>query len=425
VKTILVIGGGIIGLCTAYYAMRRGHKVTVVERGGPDHDCCSLGNAGMIVPSHFVPLAAPGMVGLGLKMLVDPEGPFAIRLSLDPELLDWCWKFACSCTHAHVQRAGPVLRDLNLASRACYEELSSEPGADFGLTQRGLLMLCKLPETLREESKLADSARGLGLAAEVLDSKQAAILDPGLRMDIAGAVYFPQDCHLTPYRLVAGLTRVLQEQGVHFHWNTEVHGVLARQRCVEGVTTSSGALTADETVIAGGAWSSRLARSLGLKLPMQAGKGYSITVAKPRALPGLCSILAEARIAVTPMGSSLRFAGTMEITGLDPSINQRRVDGIIKSIPRYFPDIAPADFAGVPIWSGLRPCSPDGLPYIGRFRRYDNLSVATAHSMMGLSLGPITGKLVAEILSDEQPSLPIDLISPDRYEGSSARSFEG
>ena len=414
-KSVLIVGGGVIGLFTAYYANRRGYKVTVVERGGPDHEGCSLGNAGMIVPSHFVPLAAPGMVALGLKMLPNPEGPFAIRPALDPDLLDWCWKFMRSCTEEHVRRSSPVLRDLNLASRACYEELASMPGHDFGLMRRGLLMLCKQPETLHEESKLAETACRLGLSAEVLGPEQAAKLDPGIRMDVAGAVYFAQDCHLTPRRLIAGLVRELENDGVRFHWNTEVLALLAGNDAVEGAATSEGTIAADETVIAGGAWSSRLARPLGLKLPLQAGKGYSLSLDRPRRLPDLCSILTEARVAVTPMGDALRFAGTMEITGLDQSVNRARVNGIIKSIPRYFPEFQTDDFAGVPVWSGLRPCSPDGLPYIGRFRQYANLSIATGHAMMGVSLGPITGKVMAELIANESPSIPIDLLSPDRY----------
>jgi D-amino-acid dehydrogenase len=154
---------------------------------------------------------------------------------------------------------------------------------------------------------------------------------------------------------------------------------------------------------------------LGLKLPLQAGKGYSLSLDRPRRLPDLCSILTEARVAVTPMGDALRFAGTMEITGLDQSVNRARVNGIIKSIPRYFPEFQTDDFAGVPVWSGLRPCSPDGLPYIGRFRQYANLSIATGHAMMGVSLGPITGKVMAELIANESPSIPIDLLSPDRY----------
>ena len=415
--SIAVVGGGVIGLFTAHYARQRGFEVTVIDRGGPSHDSCSLGNAGMVVPSHFVPLAAPGMVALGLKMLPNPEGPFAIRPALDPDLADWCLKFARSCTAEHVRRSSPLLRDLSLASRQLYEELAALPGMDFGLTKRGLLMLCKSPATLHEETVLADRACKLGIAAEVIGPERAAKLDAGIRMDIAGGVYFPQDCHLTPGRLMAGLTESLAASGVRFVWESEVTGGDTSGRALERLSTSAGPIKADEYIIAGGAWSAHLAQTLGHKLPMQAGKGYSMTLEAPRELPKLCSILTEARVAVTPMGNSLRFAGTMEVTGLDLSINRRRVDGIVKSVPKYFPELNAGDFTGVPVWSGLRPCSPDGLPYIGRLRRFENVSVATGHAMMGVSLGPITGKLMSEVLSNEPTSIDIAMVNPDRYAG--------
>jgi D-amino-acid dehydrogenase len=148
---------------------------------------------------------------------------------------------------------------------------------------------------------------------------------------------------------------------------------------------------------------------------MQAGKGYSLTLPQPRRLPSVCAILSEARVAVTPMGSTLRFAGTMEISGLNQEIHRRRVQGIIKSVPQYFPEYQPADFLRIQPWCGLRPCSPDGLPYVGRFGRFANLSVASGHAMMGVSLGPVTGKLMAEMLSGEEPSLAIEQLSPSRY----------
>jgi D-amino-acid dehydrogenase len=415
-KHVLVVGGGIIGLCVAYYAARRGHRVTVVERGGPDHNGCSLGNAGMIVPSHFVPLAAPGMVRLGLRMLLNPEGPFAIRPRASADLMHWGWRFVRAANAAHVERSAPLLRDLNLRSRCLFKELADEWGSDFGLTRRGLLMLCKTERTLREETHVAGSARRLGLPAEVLTPEEAARLEPGVQMDIAGAVYFPQDCHLDPARFVAELTRALTKHGATFCWSTDVTDWRTDGKRVHAVQTSRGELTADEFVLAGGAWSGRAARDLGLFLPLQAGKGYSVTLPTAPQRPSICAILTEARVAVTPMdGALLRFAGTMEIGGLDTAINRRRVKGMLKSIPRYFPEFQPDDFAALPVWAGLRPCSPDGLPYIGRPRRYANLVIATGHAMMGVSLAPITGKLVAEIVSDQSPSIETELLRPDRY----------
>jgi D-amino-acid dehydrogenase len=414
-KTILVVGGGVIGLCVAYYARQKGHRAILVERGAPDHDSCSLGNAGMIVPSHFVPLAAPGMISYGLKAMWHPESPFYIRPRLSPDLADWGLKFAQAATPERVAKAAPVLRDLNLASRQCYIELAEQRDNDFCLQQKGLLMLCKTGEALHEETENAQKAIALGIPAEVLTPEETGRLEPNVKMDIAGAVYFPKDCHLSPNRFIAGLTRQLQADGVTFQWGTEVTGWRTTNGTVHGVVTSQGELQADEYVIAGGAWSPQVARGLGVNLPMQAGKGYSLTLTQPKRLPEICAIFVEARVAVTPMAGALRFGGTMEIAGLDESINPTRVRGIINAVPNYFPEFSADDFAGVQPWRGLRPCSPDGLPYIGRFKRYANLSVATGHAMMGLSLGPITGKLMAQVLSDEPPEMDLALLDPDRY----------
>jgi D-amino-acid dehydrogenase len=414
-KSVVIIGGGIIGLCSAYYAMRKGHQVTVVERGGPDHNSCALGSAGMIVPSHFVPLAAPGMVATGLRMMWNPESPFYIRPRASSELIGWAWKFCRAANAAHVERAAPLLRDLNLASRRCFEDLAENLGADIGLVKRGLLMLCKNEHTLEEEARTAKQAQQLGVPAEVLSREQTSKLEPDIRMDVAGSVYFPLDCHLTPQNLLAGLTAALEKGGVRFSWSTEVTGWRATAGRIDAARTNREDLSAQEYVLAGGAWSPQTLRGLKCWLPMQAGKGYSITLPRPRSLPKICSILAEARVAVTPMGSSLRFGGTMEIAGLDQSINPARVRGLTHSVPKYYPEFSPDDFQGLPVWCGLRPCSPDGLPYLGRVERYSNLSVAAGHGMMGLSLGPITGKLMAEILSDEKPSVDLRLLRPDRY----------
>ena len=414
-KHIVIIGGGVIGLAVAYYAQQRGHRVTVLERGAAGHDSCSLGNAGMIVPSHFTPLAAPGMVALGLKWMWNPESPFYVQPRLDGDLLAWGLKFWRAATPAHVRAAAPLIRDLSYASRACFEELAAQPGFDFGLEKRGLLMLCQTQHALDEEAQTAAKARALNIPAEVLDAKATAALEPGVRMDIAGAVLFPQDCHLTPQRFLADLQRAVIGAGGEVVFDSEVTGWRCESRKIVAARTARGEIAGDEFVLCGGAWSAELARELRLAVPMQAGKGYSLTLPHPRQLPKLCAIFTEARVAVTPMNGTLRFGGTMEIAGLNERINPRRVAGIIKSVPRYYPDFSPDDFASIRPWSGLRPCSPDGLPYLGRTRAYENLCLATGHAMMGLSLGPITGQFIASILSGEKPALDLELLDPDRY----------
>src|SRR5262249_35241007 len=245
-KSVIVVGGGIIGLFTAYYVAQKGLKVTIVERGGPDHDCCSLGNAGMIVPSHFVPLAAPGMVGLGLRMLLNPEGPFAIRPSLDKELIGWCLRFIRSANAGHVARSAPLLRDMHLMSRTCYETLASELDESFGLVQHGLLMICKTRHALDEETQLANEAYKLGIRAEVMNPAQIARLDPKITVDAAGAVYYAQDCNLNPNRLVAALVKTLPRVGVEFHWDSEVIGWTSGAAGIKTIVTRCGEYRADE-----------------------------------------------------------------------------------------------------------------------------------------------------------------------------------
>ena len=415
-KQVLIIGGGVIGLASAYYAAQRGHRVTVIERHGEEDGNCSSGNAGMIVPSHFVPLAAPGMVALGLKWMWNPESPFYIQPRLSGELFSWGLKFWRAATPEHVRRSAPLLRDLSLASRTCFEELSALPDSDFGLVKKGLVMICKTQRALDEEGHYAARANELGVPAGVLDGKGLAQLDPNVTMDAAGGVYFPKDCHLLPDRFMATLKQHAAKAGVKFEWNTEVTGFTQQNSRLTSVRTSKGDFHGNEIVLAGGAWSPVIARELRLDIPIQAGKGYSLTLAKPRQLPQICAIFTEARMAITPLAGKLRFGGTMEIAGLNEDINLRRVQGIIKSVPNYYPAFSSQDFDGITPWCGLRPCSPDGLPYLGRTKKFANLTVAAGHAMMGLSLGPITGRLVAEFLSDEKPSFDLRLLNPDRYQ---------
>ena len=414
-KRVLIIGAGVIGLSTAYYAARRGHQVTVVDRNPERRDGCSFGNAGMIVPSHFTPLAAPGMIALGLKWMWNPESPFYVKPRLSPELLSWGIKFWQAATPAHVQRAALLIRDLSLASRKCFEELAELPGNDFGLVKKGLLMLCKSQHALEEEAKTAQQARNLGIPAEVLTFRDTASLDPNVTMDIAGSVYFPLDCHFSPSRFMESLQGLAANAGTQFVWETEVKGWQTQAGIISAVATNHGILRADEYVLCGGSWSPCTARGLELNIPLQAGKGYSLTLARPPELPSICSILTEARVAITPIGSALRIGGTMEIAGLNEHINPVRLQGIIKAVPNYYPKFKPEHFVGIQPWCGLRPCSPDGLPYVGRTRRYRNLLLATGHAMMGMSLGPITGKLVSQLLSGEASAIALDQLNPDRY----------
>lgn len=406
---VVVLGAGVIGLSIARECARRGHRVTVIERQARQRDGCSFGNAGMVVPSHFIPLAAPGMVALGLRWMWNPESPFYIHPRLDLDLLAWAWRFWRASTRAQVERAAPLLRDLHLASRAAYAAMAET----CALEQRGLLMLCQSVHALEEEAHTAAKARDLGVPAEVLDAKQTAALDPGATMDICGSVFFPKDCHLRPERYLSALEGALADGQVLYE--TEITGWAREGGRLRAVRTARGEIAGDVFVLAGGVWSAELVEGLGLRLPMQAGKGYSVTLPEPVERPQLCSILTEARVAVTPMGDTLRVGGTMELAGLDERISTRRVEGIVRSFTRYFPRFRPEHFEGIAPWRGLRPCSPDGLPYLGRTRAAENLVVATGHAMMGLSLAPVTGELAAQLVDREPPRFDLTLLAPDRF----------
>jgi D-amino-acid dehydrogenase len=415
-RTVVVIGGGIVGLSAAWYARRDGHRVIVVERGSPDRDCCSLGNSGLVVPSHVIPLASPGAIRVALRSIFNPRSPLRLHPRLDPEYLRWCWLFWRNANEGHVRRSAPALRDIALLSKKCYEDLTQAWGNRFHFTQQGLLMLCGTTHGFDEEAGTAELVRALGMPAEILDARAAAALEPGIEMAIAGAVRYPIDSHLAPQLFVAEITRQLQAGGVELRWSTGTRGWKTSGARVTALSTDDGEIAGDEFVLAAGSWSGQVARTLGLRLPLQAGKGYNLTLQQPRVLPRMSAILLEARIAMTPMGSTLRFAGTLQLAGLDGSIDRRRVQAMIDSIPRYYPQFSARDFQGITPWSGLRPCSPDGLPYIGRTRRFPNLIVASGHAMMGLSLGPGTGLLVSDLVARRQPSMSLERFDPDRFD---------
>jgi len=415
-RSVIVCGGGIVGLCTAHYLARDGFDVTVIERNPEGADSCAQGSAGYVSPSHVEPISAPGMVWQGLKWMTSSRSPFYIKPRLDPELMRWGWLFAKSCTPEHRLRAAPVLAQHCLESRKLFVELAAQTGNSFEFETQGLFNLCQTPEKLAAYEKgLAALANSVGVEAKILTPAQVAALEPGARMDIAGAVYFPIDAHISPRKFIPALVALLKQQGVKFHWATSVYGWRSEGGRVTGVSTSAGELTADEYVLATGSWAPETIRGLGLRLPMQAGKGYSLTIERPRFQLKKPMILSERRVAVTPMGQTLRFGGTMEIAGHVDRVRPERIAQIKAAAQVYFPDMSPTDFDGIQPWFGYRPVSPDGMPYIGRFARQANLTAACGHAMLGVTLAPITGHVVSELLAGKKPSVDLSLTSPDRF----------
>ena len=413
-KHIGIIGGGIIGLCSAYYLNKAGHRVTIFDQGDLQNGC-SFGNAGMIVPSHIIPMAAPGMISKGIRWMFQSASPFYIRPRLSRDLIRWGYFFHKSATKENVDRAVPALKEISLLSKAQYQQLAKELPFDFGFQERGLLMLYQTEESEREEAETAKVANLNGIEAHVLNAGEVQKLEPEVKVKVRGGVYFPGDAHLTPQQLMHQLIPLLKSKGVIFQMQIAINDFIIEERKVKEVKTNENEYHFDELIVAAGSWSGSLCSKLGLSLPMQAGKGYSFTLPDMEKNIRVPSIFIEARVAVTPMGNSLRFGGTMEIAGIDHRINMNRVKGIVDAIPHYYPEMnVPIPNQEV-VWHGLRPCSPDGLPYIGRLNRLKNVILATGHSMMGLSLGPGTGKLIAEIVNEEKESINIHLFDPERF----------
>lgn len=409
-----IIGGGIIGLSSAYYLTKAGHKVTIIEQSDLK-DGCSYGNAGMIVPSHIIPLAAPGMISKGIRWMFNSTSPFYVKPRLNSDLIKWGYQFYRHATKDHVNKSIPALKELSLFSKAQYQQLAKELPFDFGYHERGLLMLYQTRETEHEEAETAYIANDHGIEARILSDEEVQKLEPDVKVSVRGGVYFPGDAHITPQALVTKLIQFLKENGVVFLTNTVVNDFVVEHSKIKSIHTNHGEHTFDEVVIATGSWSGQVAAKLKMSLPMQAGKGYSFTLRNVEKNIRIPSIFLEARVAVTPMGNTLRFGGTMEITGVDHSISMNRVKGIVDAIPRYYPEMNVAMPNVEEIWHGLRPCSPDGLPYIGRSKKISNLIYATGHSMMGLSLGPGTGKLVAELINQEKTTIDLQAFSPERF----------
>ncbi|MCU0329303.1 MAG: FAD-dependent oxidoreductase [Chitinophagales bacterium] len=391
---ITIIGSGIIGLSSAYYLTKSGYEVTIIERGS-GNDGCSFGNAGMIVPSHFIPLATPGMIEKGIRWMFNSESPFYVKPRLDWDLVSWGLKFYKAANKRKVDKAMPALRDISLLSKKLYQEIAKEPDFDFAFEEKGLMMLCKTQHSFEEEAEVAEIANKLGIEAKVLSISELHQIEDEVKPDVAGAVFYSGDTHCYPNAFVKQLKAYLQKKGIKFLYNSEVTGFEVEDGRIKKLKINHSLIHSfTHLVIATGSWSPILTKLL--KIP---------------------SILLEARVAITPMADNLiRFGGTMEIGGINDEINMNRVRGIIKSVPQFFPDYPIEIPAKEKVWYGLRPCSPDGLPYIGRTQKFKNLTIASGHAMMGLSLAPATGKLVQEIIDNEKPSVDIGLYQPERYD---------
>ena len=411
---ILIIGGGAIGVCCAHYLSRSGRQVTLFEKADIGSGA-SLGNAGLVMPGQCIPLAAPGVIAKGLKWMLNPESPFYIKPQLKLSFLQWLWKFARHCSEDHIRQAIPILKDLQMSSLQLFNELATIEKIDIGFKQKGVVDAYRNPQEFKGGMQSARLLREFGLENQILNKDEVSELYPGIRSHIIGGVFYTQDAHLVPERFVRELAAVAKQDGTTIFENCEIIGMEKSGRQIKSVLTTRGDFSANEIILAGGAWSPAIVRDLKLKLFVEPAKGYSISYRRPTAFPERPLILVESKVAVTPMDDVLRFAGTLELAGQDLTINLRRVKAILKSIPLYLPDMDVRSLDLVEIWRGLRPCTPDGLPYIGRPDRINNLIVATGHAMKGISLAPITGKLAAQLANHERSDIDLSALRVDRF----------
>lgn len=408
----LIIGAGVIGVATAYALSKRGHNVVVIDSGLIGGGS-SYGNAGLIVPSHSMPLASPGIVGQGLRWLLNQDSPFYIKPSLDPALWAWLLRFRSAANKRQARQAVFLLRNLLLASRHLYDKWANLDGMNCDYSQNGCLYVFRTKTGLHEAREEAQLLKEAGISSNLLDEQAARTVCPYLRSGTVGAIQYPEDAQLNPHHFVTGLAHQAESAGATFLEQTEAIGFTTSRKRIASVKTTRGDFFPSQIVVATGVWAPSVANDLKLKIPIQPAKGYSLTLKRPESFPNIPLMLWDARMAVTPMGSLLRLAGTLEMSGMDFSINRRRLSALRRNASKYIEGID--DLHVEEIWRGLRPCTPDGLPIIGRPPDWENLVLAAGHATIGVALGPITGDIVARMVCGEDSLFDLHLLRYERF----------
>jgi D-amino-acid dehydrogenase len=396
-----VIGGGVIGTACAYFLMRGGWRVTLVERGRVGRGS-SHGNCGLVCPSHVLPLAEPGMVAKGLKSLFQRNSPFAIKPRLDPALWSWLLHFAARCNERDMLEAGRGIQPLLLSSMALYQELIERETLDCEFETRGLLFAYRSKEEMAAYAttdRLMSEA--FGCPAREYKGDDLLELEPALQSGLAGGYFYHDDAHLRPDKLMIAWRRVLEAGGATIRENCAFEGFRCRDGKALVANTPVGELAADMFVIAAGAWTPLLNEHLGCRVPIQPGKGYSLTMPRPAVCPKIPLIFPETRVVMTPFQSGYRLGSTMEFAGYDESIRPERLQLLKDGATGYLrkPYCEPV----LEQWFGWRPMTYDSLPIIDKSPKYDNVIIAAGHNMLGLSMAPATGKLVAELVEGSSP----------------------
>jgi D-amino-acid dehydrogenase len=411
---VIVAGGGVIGLCCAYYLAREGAQVTLLERSQIG-DGATFGNAGVIAPGH-TPITKPGRLRQAIRSMLQPLSPFYVPPRLNLSLLRWLVAFARHCTREHVAFAMRTLGPMGRASLQLFDELIQGEKLDCDYRRAGYYEVCLTEGGLEAVRAEADFIGRYGFDVQPLTGAELRAREPRLSERILGGVFYPQAATLNPYRFATELGERARRMGVALHTGFEVAEITVREGRVCGVRLRNGdRLDAQGVVLATGAYMAPLVHRLGLKLPLEPAKGYHRDVKTQASAPVLreACVLAERLVFCTPMGSFTRFAGTLEFSGVNHDIRRPRLEQLTRAAQQYFAGLPQLEI--ISEWCGLRPCLPDGLPALGAVERFPGLYIATGHAMAGLTLGPVTGMLVAELILRGTASLDISALRPERF----------
>lgn len=413
-KKIVIIGGGITGLSSAYYLLKAGWEVDIIDKGDFKNNC-SYVNAGMIVPSHFVPLAAPGVVSQGIRWLFNKRSPFYIKPAVSPRLVKWGKTFVQHANKEHVEASAPSILALNQFGKKQYENLHNSPEFNFSYQNEGILMLYRREKTKKEQIHEFEKARSLGMDCKVLTAAEIQELEPEVRVDVLGGVLYKTDAIIRPPQIMKEMLKAVRHHGATLYPQQEIQKVDVVKGHIKNIASSSRTFTGDQYLLATGEALSRLAKQAGLSIPVMPGKGYSFTTprfAKKLRYPAL---LLEDKVSITPMGDEVRIGGTMELGVEDHKIKSYKLEGMVKGVNAYYPEIGLPMPNTKEVSYGFRPCSPDGLPYLGRSKKVSNLLLAGGGGMMGMSSGPAMGKIISEVAQNGPLSLEIDKFDPERF----------
>ncbi len=409
---VIVVGSGVIGLCSAYYLVNSGYSVKVIE-AEDSLKGCSHGNAGHICQSHIIPLANPGVFKKSLAWLLNNKSPFYIRPRLSSKLVGWGKRFIGSAYDSRIDERSKALADIGKLSLMLYEELFKEIG--FSSIQRGgIITVCNTIEGLKAEKKDALKAETLGIRHQVIDQRKLETIEPHLKVNAIGGVLYPDDFSIDPSKFVNCLYSYLKEQGVRFKFSNRVNSLLKEGDQVRGVKTENSQFQADQVLLTTGAWADELFNISRSKVRLQPAKGYSFELSNP-GIRASSIIFSERKVVLTPMGDRLRVAGTLELSGFDNKIRKSRIDGILEALDEFVPGLVTERPREEDIWFGYRPASPDGLPYMGAHPKFSNLFINAGHAMLGLAFGAASGKTSFELIQKDETSLELSSFDPARF----------